>query len=159
MWTLDSITEADIDPILAIERALFQHPFTHGALMEELACKNAFNYILKHTDANGDEHIGGYVCLRLAADELHILKLGVARDWRRRGIASWLLERSFPPAVEKGADAAFLEVRASNDSAIRVYCKLGFHVIGKRVDYYPCPDGRGSREDALMMKKTLEVQT
>ncbi len=158
MWTFDSITEADIDPILALERALFQHPWTQGALMEELACKDAFNYILKFTDSDGVERIGGYVCLRLLADELHILKLAVAHDWRRRGIASWLLERSFPPAVEKGADAAFLEVRASNDSAIRLYNKLGFNVIGKRVNYYPCPGDSGAREDALMMKKTLEVQ-
>lgn len=154
MWTLDSITRADVEPLLAVERELFEHPWSRRAILDELKCGDAFNYILKHTDSNGNETIAGYLCLRLFAGELHILKLAVARDWRRRGLASWMMERAFPRAVEKGADAAFLEVRASNDSAIRLYFKLGFHIIGKRTDYYPRPDG--AREDALMMKKSLE---
>ncbi|MCP4690047.1 MAG: ribosomal protein S18-alanine N-acetyltransferase [Desulfobacterales bacterium] len=159
MWTLDAITEADIDPLLAIERDLFEHPWTQRALQDELACKDAFNFILKHTDSNGGERIAGYICLRLFAGELHILKLAVAQVWRRRGIASWLLEKTIPRALEKGADEAFLEVRASNESAIRLYSKLGFHIVGKRTNYYPGPGGSGAREDALIMKKNLEVQT
>jgi ribosomal-protein-alanine N-acetyltransferase len=43
----------------------------------------------------------------------------------------------------------FLEVRASNAAAIRLYEGNGFDTVGRRVNYYPAADGR---EDALVMR-------
>ena len=46
----------------------------------------------------------------------------------------------------------FLEVRASNQSAYRLYERYGFNEVGRRRDYYPLA---GGREDALVMACTL----
>ena len=41
-----------------------------------------------------------------------------------------------------------LEVRASNEPAIRLYDQHGFEVVGRRKGYYEAP-----REDAILMTK------
>jgi ribosomal-protein-alanine N-acetyltransferase len=55
-------------------------------------------------------------------------------------------------ALELKAGECFLEVRASNLAAYRLYERYGFNEIGRRRDYYPAP---GGREDALVMACTL----
>ncbi|MCG9958445.1 ribosomal-protein-alanine N-acetyltransferase, partial [Pseudomonas aeruginosa] len=50
------------------------------------------------------------------------------------------------------ARECFLEVRASNQAAYRLYERYGFNEIGRRRDYYPAV---GGREDALVMACTL----
>ena len=51
-------------------------------------------------------------------------------------------------ARSRGANDSFLEVRASNQSAYRLYERYGFNEVGRRRDYYPAV---GGREDALVM--------
>jgi ribosomal-protein-alanine N-acetyltransferase len=52
----------------------------------------------------------------------------------------------FAEARVLGARRATLEVRASNDDARRLYERLGFHVAGRRRNYYTNPI-----EDALIL--------
>ncbi len=92
-----------------------------------------------------------YICFRMIADEMHILKIAVAPEWRHQGIALWLLEKSLENAVKKGAEVTYLEVRPSNNPAIGLYNKAGFRVVGKRPNYYS-----ETREDALVMIKYLK---
>ncbi|MCY1556754.1 Ribosomal-protein-alanine acetyltransferase [compost metagenome] len=63
-----------------------------------------------------------------------------------------LLERLMQRAMQLKAGECFLEVRASNQSAYRLYERYGFNEIGRRRDYYPAV---GGREDALVMACTL----
>ena len=51
-----------------------------------------------------------------------------------------------------GAEVTFLEVRASNHTASRLYERFGFNEIGRRPNYYPAV---GGREDALVMAYSL----
>ena len=53
---------------------------------------------------------------------------------------------------ERGGRECFLEVRASNTSAYRLYERYGFNEVGRRRGYYPSAEGR---EDALVMACTL----
>ena len=55
-------------------------------------------------------------------------------------------------ARERGGRECFLEVRASNTTAYRLYERYGFNEVGRRRAYYPAADGR---EDALVMACTL----
>jgi ribosomal-protein-alanine N-acetyltransferase len=71
---------------------------------------------------------------------------------RRQGIASTLLDRLFELADKPNAQYT-LEVRTSNDAAIRLYERFGFRTSGRRRAYY-----HDNREDALIMWRTVPAR-
>jgi [ribosomal protein S18]-alanine N-acetyltransferase len=83
---------------------------------------------------------------QVAADELEILNLAIAKEYRRRGIARRLVEAALLWARSKGAGRAYLEVRASNRAGIAFYTKMGFRECGRRPNYYRAPP-----EDAVLL--------
>jgi ribosomal-protein-alanine N-acetyltransferase len=91
---------------------------------------------------------GGFVLLRVAADEAEILTIGVTR--RRQGIGRSLLAAALAHAGAAGATAMFLEVAAENAAARGLYAAAGFSEVGQRRGYYA--DGG----DALLLKLKLE---
>lgn len=76
-------------------------------------------------------------------DSIDIVNIVVNEKYRRRGIASSLLEYLF--SNEK-RDNYFLEVRESNNKAIALYKKNGFYIVNVRKQYY-------GMEDAFLMKR------
>jgi ribosomal-protein-alanine N-acetyltransferase len=92
---------------------------------------------------------GGFLLLRIAADEAEILTLGAILQ--RHGIATALLRAAICHASEAGAAALFLEVANGNHPARALYEKHGFHQAGRRKSYYP------NGEDALLL--TLPLTT
>ena len=93
-----------------------------------------------------DEAVVGYICAESVADEGHILNLGVHPAYRRRGIAAALVEDIVGELKARGCRFLYLEVRASNSAARRLYTGFGFTVTGMRKNYYLAPN-----EDALIM--------
>ncbi len=93
-----------------------------------------------------DGHVAGILIGRVAADEFEVLNLAVAKAWRRRGVASHLVTAALEYARTAGARQAYLDVRASNDGGIALYARLGFHVCGRRPNYY-----RNPTEDAVLL--------
>jgi len=75
--------------------------------------------------------------------ECEILNLAVSPDFRRKGIARALVGA----LLESSSGSVFLEVRASNTSAILLYKYFGFQQVGKRDGYYENPP-----EAAIVMK-------
>ena len=148
---LAAINLDDINPILEIERDSFSWPWSRISFVGELANKQAYHFTVKCLDGTDEQQVIGYIFCRLVENELHILRIAVEENWRSRGIASWLLKRCVGLACERGAKAAFLEVRPSNQNAISLYHKQGFRVIGKRPNYYT-----DTREDALVLLKNLK---
>ncbi len=146
-----AMVETDIDAILAIERQSFQRIWQRTSFMGELACDYAYPYTIKCEEGNSLPQIIAYICFRVITDEMQLLRIAVAPRWRRRGVASKLLDKCFALALEKGAVSAILEVRPSNKPAISLYHKLGFHLVEKRKNYYS-----ETREDALILKKNLK---
>ncbi|MEW6673751.1 MAG: ribosomal protein S18-alanine N-acetyltransferase [Thermodesulfobacteriota bacterium] len=145
-----AINESDIDTILSIESLSFQRPWGRQSFLSELGLPGAVGLSVRQLDAGGREHITAYIFFRLAADEMHILKIAVAPEWRGRGTAVALMEKSLELADSRGCCAAYLEVRPANTAAVGLYRKLGFDVIGKRTNYYS-----ETGEDALVMCKHL----
>jgi ribosomal-protein-alanine N-acetyltransferase len=90
--------------------------------------------------------------LSVAVGEAHVLNVCVHPDWQGRGLGRRILDRLLRLAREHEADTAFLEVRASNTVAQRLYESAGFNEIGVRRGYYPA---RVGREDAVVYAKTL----
>lgn len=95
---------------------------------------------------------GFCICL-LIAGELSVLNIAVSAQCQRQGVGRQLLEHALAESEKAGAQEAFLEVRQSNLGAQALYASLGFHVVGVRENYYPV--GRGKKEHALIMARTL----
>jgi ribosomal-protein-alanine N-acetyltransferase len=70
---------------------------------------------------------------------------------RRQGIGRMLVQALFAWANDLGAQEIWLEVRASNTRAIRLYERCGFVVTGRRPGYYVDPS-----EDAVLMRCRIE---
>jgi ribosomal-protein-alanine N-acetyltransferase len=136
-------SEADIDDILRIESISFTNPWTREMYVSELEHRDvSFFYIAR--DAVG-EAIGFCSCW-LILDEIHINNLAVLPEHRRSGVASALLQRVLAEGAARGADRATLEVRRSNEAALKLYEKFGFRITAIRRGYYTRPD-----EDALVL--------
>ena len=123
---------ADINPILDIDRRSFAWPWNRICLTGELASTQGCNFTLKTVDRANTQNVIGYIICHLVNKELHIMRIAVKPKWRGHGLASRLLARAFGQAAKKGASSAFLEVRPSNQSAIALYDKQGFRLIGKK---------------------------
>ncbi len=94
-----------------------------------------------------------FLLCRVLIDDAEILTLATAPEYRRRGIASALLDLQSQSLRQKGIVKLFLEVRADNLAAQDLYLKQNFEIIGTRKDYYTAADGTVC--DAVTMLKFL----
>jgi ribosomal-protein-alanine N-acetyltransferase len=94
--------------------------------------------------------VAGYVVAHSAADEGEILNLGVAAAHRRQGIGRALVQRVLGELAARGVRTVYLEVRASNADARRLYESLGFGEVARRARYYRRPI-----EDAVVLSAKL----
>jgi len=138
--------EADLDAVLAIEQAVYTHPWTRGNFADSLRA----GYRCCTWRLGGE--LVGYFVLLCAAGEAHLLNLSIAEGRQRRGHGAALLREAMRVARESGARAMFLEVRPSNLAGKALYERFGFRKIALRRGYYPA---RGGREDALVLSCTL----
>jgi ribosomal-protein-alanine N-acetyltransferase len=147
--TIDFMKKEDIDQVLAIEQTSFSMPWSGNLFLSEFRSPLVSTLMVSLSSTAPKRAVTGYIVFWLVADEMHILNLAVAPDSRRRGIARRLVLAGIKHARAKGARRAFLEVRASNIAAQKLYSSLGFMGTSLRRDYYDSPV-----EDAVVM--TLE---
>lgn len=88
-----------------------------------------------------------YIAFSIIVDEMEILNLAVLPEYRRQGLAEKLLSSSFKMCVAFGVKKSFLDVKESNEAALRLYRKFGYKQYGVRKKYYP-----DTREDALLFR-------
>lgn len=133
---------ADVETVLAVEQKIYPFPWTRGNFSDSLSSGYSCWSL---TTA---QQLIGYGILMMAAGEGHLLNLGIASQWQKKGLGRRLLHHLIDTARGEGVDMMFLEVRPSNTSAIRLYLSEGFNEIGLRRNYYPA---HGGREDAIVM--------
>ena len=138
--------ERDLDEVVAVESAIYSHPWTRGNFSDSLIA----GYECR-TWRMGVELVG-YFVLMVAAGEAHLLNLSVAASWQRGGHGSTLLREASAIALRLGARDIFLEVRPSNLAAQGLYRRFGFRNVAVRRGYYPAHLGR---EDALVLMLPL----
>lgn len=129
-----------IKAVANIERVCLSSPWNEAALEAEL--NNACAYLYVALD--GDK-AAGYAAVYCVCGEADIARVAVLPEYRRQGIATQLLLKSFE---ENQADCVFLDVRESNAAAISLYKSLGFEQMGIRKKYYSDPT-----ENAILMKR------
>jgi ribosomal-protein-alanine N-acetyltransferase len=138
-------TPAQIDEVLAIETISFTNPWTREMYLAELDNTGvSFCFLARLADGQGI----GFCSVWRVLDELHINNLAVLPEFRRRGVATALLDHVFSQGRKLGAERATLEVRRSNEAARLLYEAFGFTVAGVRRDYYSRPV-----EDALVLSR------
>jgi ribosomal-protein-alanine N-acetyltransferase len=131
----------DLNAIDLIERAAYPTPWSRSMFASELAkpssiCLGAFD---------GDDLVA-YLIVSRYVDAWHVMNVAVSPDHRRRGLAQSLLQHLFELTVDDARRGYTLEVRVSNEGAIKLYEQLGFRSSGIRRGYYT-----DNREDALIM--------
>lgn len=147
---IDYMRKDDIDRVLAIEQASFSMPWSKNLFLSEFRSPSVSTLLVSLENNTPTRSVTGYIVFWNVEDEMHILNLAVVPERRRQGISRQLVLAAIKRAYAKGARRAFLEVRASNDAARKLYSNLGFTGSSIRRDYYDSPI-----EDALIM--TLEV--
>jgi len=96
------------------------------------------------------EKLLGYAISVVEDDKLYIANLAVDQDHRRSGVGRALVEDAIRFGTTKNRTIAFLEVRISNDGAIKLYESLGFAHQKIEEGYY------GDGEDAVVLVRKID---
>jgi ribosomal-protein-alanine N-acetyltransferase len=156
---------ADLDAVLEIEAVSHLHPWTKGNFSDSLAAGH-WAYCIR---PQVDQAIKGsyldpailwaYCILFPAVDELHLLNITVSPKLRKLGMATRMMAAIEGVAAQQNMPRIILEARPSNLAAINLYQKLGYEQIGMRKNYYPADPQLGVREDALVMAKSIKLES
>lgn len=133
----------DIDSLFELEKKTFISPWTYSQFEYEIK-ENSFSKLL--LIVNEDELIG-YIDYWIIFDQATINKICIKDEYRRQGLAQQLLDICFKEVKENECMVITLEVRTSNEKAIKLYQKNGFDIVLTKPQYYS--DG----EDAYYMVK------
>ena len=137
----------DLEAVAALEAESFTNPWTREMLERELAQSDVARiYVLRMPGTP----VAAFCACWVVADELHINTIAVNPALRRQGLARALLGHVLTSTMGEGIRRATLEVRRSNEPALRLYERLGFAVMAVRSRYYTQPE-----EDALILWRDL----
>ncbi len=134
----------DIDRVYEIEAESFPDPYHPAFVMELYKLYGDTFFVAEY----GGE-IAGYIISRKIGFKGHIIAIAVAKKFRKLGIGRALMEAAERALALKGVTEIYLEVRASNLSAMEFYKKLGYFPANMVDNYYS--DG----EAAIIFKKFL----
>lgn len=165
----------DVPQVIEIERRAFSTPWSGKAFRDLLEHDEVLLRVLEVPDGEAvdqeGEHrvegsgaatppegedstargaVAGYAVTWALGREGELANFALAERYRGRGLASWFLDALLAEIRERGVRTLFLEVRASNEPALRLYRTIGFQEVGRRSGYYTHPP-----EDALIMLKEL----
>ena len=144
---ITKMTDAHVAQIAELEKLCFSDPWSEKSVASELNNPLAFWLV-----AEDNGRVAGYIGSQTVLDETDMMNVAVHPDYRKQGIATALIVGLVEELRKMGSHSLTLEVRASNENAIRVYQKLDFQQVGCRKNYY-----RNPREDALILRKEWEI--
>ena len=140
----------DLEAIERIELSTYPTPWSRSMFAGELAKPSSLSLGAYETDEC--DRLIAYLVVSRYVDAWHIMNLAVDPLHRRRGVASRLLDELFERTAGDARRGYTLEVRISNEAAIKLYERLGFQSRGVRRGYYT-----DNREDALIMWRDPEL--
>jgi len=138
------LTYSDLPQVIAVERRAFPTPWSLAMFVLELS-KPSGTCLAAILDG---ELVGYVICSRYDT-VWHIMNVAVDPGVRRRGIATALLQSLLDRIDDGESTQLTLEVRPTNDGAIRLYERFGFRSAGTRPRYY-----QDNGEDAVVMWRT-----
>ena len=129
--TFSKMQANEVDIIKSIETEQNISILTKSSIINELNSTTSFYYV-----CNFNNQIIGYVNFSIVLDTMEINSIVVKKDFKRKGIATYMLNNIINIAKEKNLDKMFLEVRKSNIPAQNLYKKFNFKHINTRNKYY-----------------------
>lgn len=137
------MSEADVFDVAAIEAKVFSQPWSEQGFRDALAMNHVIFLVAEEAGS-----ILGYCGMYMALDEGEITNVAISEACRNRGYGEQLVTELMQQGRKHGIRRYVLEVRVSNEPAIRLYQKLGFSVLGTRKNFYEKPS-----EDAYFMSR------
>jgi ribosomal-protein-alanine acetyltransferase len=144
---LKNFCRDDLDAIYQLEQRAHPYPWSKQNFQDSIANSHVCVGI-----QNDGEWIAQAV-FSIASGDAELLIISVDPSWQSKGVAKQLLSL-MTEVLEDFAAELFLEVRASNSRAIKLYDTLGFNCVGTRPGYYPSKNGR---EDAQIYGISLRI--
>ena len=132
----------DIPDVFTIESAAHSHPWSEKLFLSNFG-KRYINHVLTI-----DDEVVGYFIASYVAGEVTLLNIAITPECQGKGLGKQLLSYLKQFSVSLTQEEIWLEVRASNQSAIALYQALDFVEVDVRSAYYPT---NGGREDAIIM--------
>ena len=136
---------ADAEQLAQLEAAATAHSWSTRNYQDSIQAGHVF-YCLS-------QEAGGCAVVMPLLDEAELLNIFIAAGQQGRGLGFALLTGLMQDLKQHGCRKLFLEVRASNHPARKLYSNCGFQEIGVRKNYYPCTNGE--REHAILMEAML----
>lgn len=131
----------DLAEIVEIEKLCFPDPWPKSAFEDIISARGHGALV-----AVLDKEIIAYGCYLVISPEAHLTNLAVRPDFRRKAVATEILNQILDITSSKKCEYIILEVRPRNESAIAFYENAGFKLLYRRPRYY-----RNPVEDALVM--------
>ena len=141
------MTMDDLEVVMTIVNNSFTSPWSRSWLTGALQNRDDCFFSVSKLQGVASQHIVGFAVYSFVIDQAHVMNIAVDPNYRGQQIGDALLEALIADAKARGSEQITLEVRTSNMSAIGLYRKHKFDVIGTRPNYYK--DG----EDAYIMMK------
>jgi ribosomal-protein-alanine N-acetyltransferase len=136
-----------LDAVLHVEQRAYAHPWNRTNFLDALQSGYQAQMLL------ANNAVLGYFVAMKGVDEVHLLNITVAPEHQGQGWARVMLDALSLWARGQGALWLWLEVRAGNARALKVYESHGYRRMGRRKEYYPADHGQ--REDAWVMSLKL----
>ena len=150
MMRIIEATEKHLPGVLEIMREAISPSWTHAALLSEIKKNDSFFLIAVEDTTEPSPCVKGFAVMRQVDDSGELLQIAVEKMARGSGIGNLLMDAVLTYAKNNKFCSVFLEVRKSNEAAVRLYEKHGFESMRIRKDYYDSPV-----EDAVVMVKQV----
>lgn len=147
--TLRPAASSDVRNISILEERIFPTPWSEESIRHDI--EHNENALVAVAEWNGN--FAGYLDVWQVVGEGQVNNFGVLPEFRDKGIGSQLMQYMMEWLLENGNLEISLEVRVSNEGAIRLYHRMGFRELGVRKNYY-----LDTGEDALLMSKSLKEE-
>lgn len=137
--------ESHIGEVARLEKICFSEPWSEKSLRDEIHNRDAVFLV-----SVGDGRIKGYGGMHTPMGDCYIDNIAVFPEFRGCGTGRELLAALIDEAIKIGGRFISLEVRPSNEPAIKLYESMGFTEAGRRKNFYNNP-----AEDGLILTKIL----
>jgi len=142
--TFRKMTKDDAEAVAELELKCFAMAWSRADFFRELK-----NELAEYVVGELDKKIVAYAGAWVSFDQAEVMHIAVAPELRGQGVGTILFGELIKAVKERGATSITLEVRPSNEAAIKLYENFGLKSVGRRKGYY-----LDNGEDALIMWNT-----